>query len=303
VKQLRTNHSRWSKRTGCLVRSGGCRTRFFPSGFTLIELLVVIAIIAILAAMLLPVLGKAKTKGQGISCLNNLKQLTVGWRMWSDDNNDLLLSCLNDSGDGFLRDRPNWITGGLDFSDSPVNYDINHDITKSPMWPYCGKSAGIYKCPADRATVRHGGDRLPRVRSNSMSQVFAYGDWLDPGTHPAKLWRTYGKMGNIANPVKTFVFVDEHPDSINDAAFATQCTGNQPADSPNAARIIDFPAAYHNGACGFSFSDGHSEIHKWTGSKIRNAPITFTATLPLNVPAGDSWMDAHWMAEMSTVKK
>src|SRR2546427_4003043 len=92
------------------------------SGFTLIELLVVIAIIAILAAMLLPALGKARAKTQGISCLNNTKQLTLAWRLWADDNNDLLLSCLNDSGDGFLKDRPNWITGGLDFSSSRVNW-------------------------------------------------------------------------------------------------------------------------------------------------------------------------------------
>src|SRR5437016_14002142 len=143
------------------------RTRHHPNlaaGFTLIELLVVIAIIAILASMLLPVLGKAKTKSQGISCLNNTKQLTLAWRMWADDNNDLLLSCLNDDGSGFLKDRPNWITGNLDFSGSRVNWDIDNDITKSPMWPYSGKSAGIYKCPADKSMVTTSSGKLPRVR-------------------------------------------------------------------------------------------------------------------------------------------
>jgi hypothetical protein len=137
-----------------------------------------------------------------------------------------------------------------------------------------------------------------------MSQVFAYGEWLDGGPNAGQqVWQTYSKLSSITIPSKTFVFVDEHPDSINDAAFATQCKNNQPQDPPTSAYIIDFPAAYHNGACGFSFSDGHSEIHKWVGSKIKKAPITFTATLPLNVPAGDSWPDAHWMAEYSTVKK
>jgi prepilin-type processing-associated H-X9-DG protein len=130
-----------------------------------------------------------------------------------------------------------------------------------------------------------------------MSQVFGVGSWL-----PANQYQTYAKGSSIRIPVKTFVLVDEHPDSINDAAFATQCAGNQDSDGPT-GRIIDFPAAYHNGACGFSFADGHSEIHKWKGSKIKNAPVKYDGSLPLNVDAGDSWRDAHWMAEVSTVKK
>src|SRR6185369_3329391 len=113
----------------------------------------------------------------------------------------------------------------------------------------------------------------------------------------------YDKMSTIAIPVKTFVFVDEHPDSINDAAFAVACTFNQPTDPPNSAKIIDFPSNWHNGACGFSMSDGHAEIHKWRGATIRNAPITYTGTLPLAVAAADSWMDTHWMAEYTTVHK
>jgi prepilin-type N-terminal cleavage/methylation domain-containing protein len=271
------------------------------SAFTLIELLVVIAIIAILAALLLPALAKAKCRGQAISCMNNQKQLMLAWRMYADDFHDKLLAC-QDGVDP--KPRPNWITGGLDFSDNPVNYDINHDITISPMWPYTGKNPGIFKCPADAATVPHAGTRLRRVRSNSMSQVFGFGEWLNGGPNRNQtVWLTYSKLSDIVLPVKTFVFVDEHPDSINDAAFATQCTLNQPTDNPASARIIDFPANYHCGQAGFSFSDGHAEVHKWLGSKIRNAPITFTGGLPLNVAAGDSWKDAHWMADVTTVKK
>jgi prepilin-type N-terminal cleavage/methylation domain-containing protein/prepilin-type processing-associated H-X9-DG protein len=293
---------------------GGNLSRVQPgkpglAGFTLIELLVVIAIIAILAALLLPALAKAKTKAHGISCMNNTKQLTLAWRMYADDYADLLLTCQ----DG-LPGRTNWCrttdtaAGNktvLDFSSGAWNWDINNDITKSPMWPYTGKSAAIYRCPADRASVVVGGVAKPRVRSNSMSQVFGTGEWLD-GWHPSgqNVWRTYDKLAGVAIPVKTFVFVDEHPDSLNDAAFATQCTGNQPADGAS-GRIIDFPASYHNRACGFSFADGHSEIHRWRGAQIPNAPITSTATLPLNVATITPMdaVDAHWMAENTTVKR
>lgn len=266
---------------------GSSHSRRLSGGFTLIELLVVIAIIAILAAMLLPTLAKSKTKAQGIMCLNNTKQLTLAWRLYSDDNSDKLLGCQ----DGMLG-RPNWISGGLDFSSSPDNWDINHDITQSPLWPYTGKSASIFKCPADQSTVQVGKQKLPRVRSNSMSQVFGFGTWLNFAR-----WRTYDKASIIVLPVKTFLLVDEHPDSINDAAFATQSDG---ADNRGSAQIIDFPASYHNGACGFSFCDGHSEIHKWIGSTIK-APVHYNNNLQLNVPAQDSWVDVWWMAQNATV--
>jgi prepilin-type N-terminal cleavage/methylation domain-containing protein/prepilin-type processing-associated H-X9-DG protein len=280
-----TNHARSPKQPG---RQGTCLEAL--SGFTLIELLVVIAIIAILAAMLLPALAKTKTKAQGIMCENNTKQLTMAWRLYSDDNADKLLGCQ----DGMPNGRPNWISGWLDFSSNPVNWDINNDITKSPIWPYTGKSAAIYKCPADQSIVQVGTQRLPRVRSNSMSQVFGFGSWLTSAN-----WRIYDKASTIVLPVKTFLLVDEHPDSINDAAFATQSDG---ADQPGTAHVIDVPASYHNGACGFSFCDGHSEIHKWIGSKIK-APVHYNNNLQLNFPAGDSWQDVFWMAQNATVHR
>ena len=263
-----------------------------PSGpaFTLIELLVVIAIIAILAAMLLPALGKAKTKTQGISCMNNGKQLTLAWRMYSEDFNDVLLAAESN------MPRPVWFDGWIDFNPGPVNWDINHDMTKSPLWPYTGKSKDIYKCPADRAMVKDNtGQSVPRVRSISMSQTFGNGSWL-----PDALYRTYNKLSTIAAPSKTWVFVDEHPDSLNDAAFAVQCQG---ADKQSTAMIIDFPASYHNGACGFAFVDGHSEIHKWRGSTIQAPAKYANNSLALAVPAKDSWVDVNWMADNSSIKK
>ncbi|HEY5914940.1 MAG TPA: type II secretion system protein [Verrucomicrobiae bacterium] len=272
------------------------------NGFTLIELLVVIAIIAILASMLLPVLSKSKAKAQAIKCLNNGRQQSLGWRQWSDDNNDYVLTC--QSGIYPAELRPNWISGNLDFNgNNRSNWDINQDIAVGPMWTYVGKSAGVFKCPQDASMVTVGTQRLPRVRSISMSQVFSRGEWLDKTYNTGQtVWRTYGKNSGIVNSVKTFVFIDEHPDSINDAAFANAVTGNLPTSPQSESQIIDFPAAFHNGAGEFCFADGHSENRKWKGSKIARAPILYNGSMALNVPAGDSWLDMHWLAENTTVR-
>ena len=277
------------------VRSGTTPPRLASRGFTLIELLVVIAIIAILAAMLLPALGRAKQKTQGVSCMNNLRQMMLGLKMYPDDYNDLLLASLQDP-TITAQKRTNWCTGGLNFQNptDPSNWDVNQDIAKSPLMPYIGnKGFAIWKCPADNASVTVSGQRRPRVRSNSMSQVFDFGSWL-----PAGPWRVYAKTAQIVNPAKTWVLVDEHPDSINDAACAVQMA----KEGATSAQIIDFPASYHGGACGFSFADGHSEIHKWIGSKIK-APVTYTGTMPLNVGAGDSVKDIIWWSSVTTVAK
>ncbi|MCP5516872.1 MAG: prepilin-type N-terminal cleavage/methylation domain-containing protein [Verrucomicrobiales bacterium] len=263
--------------------------------FTLIELLVVIAIIAILAGMLLPALSKAKAKATGITCMNNLKQLSLGFIMYTEDWNDILLACQ----DGLPFNRQNWIQGNLAWDAGSANIAY---LSNSPLWEYVGQSREIFKCPADRAQVTVNGQRVPRIRSNSMSQVFGYGEWLDKANNRNQTrWQTYAKGSGIVSPTQTFVFVDEHPDSINDAAFANACTG---AEAQATAQIIDFPANYHNGACGFSFADGHSAIKKWVGGKLRNAPLYYgKGTLALNVPAGDSWVDVLWMKENTTVPR
>jgi len=260
-------------------------------GFTLIELLVVIAIIAILAGMLLPSLAKAKTKSQGIFCMNNLKHLMIAWRMYADDFRDILVG----AEDG-LTGRPNWCSGQLNFTaNTRANWDVTANVTVSPIFPYCGKNTAIFKCPADKATVLAQNQRVPRVRSNSMSQVFGHGSWL-----PNSTYRTYTKYGDmtVVPPVKVWVLVDEHPDSINDAAFANQMV--EP-NQMSQARIIDYPASYHNGACGFAFADGHSEIHKWVDSRTKVA-VTYTGNLTLNVPSANN-QDVLWLAQRTSARR
>ena len=274
-------------------RPGGVVRR----GFTLIELLVVIAIIAILAALLLPALAKAKSKAQGAMCESNGKQLMLSWRMYADDQNDRVVGAMNI---GFQPNRPNWFTGGLDYNGgNRSNWDINQDMVKSPLWTYCGKSKGIFKCPADQATVSVAGQKLPRIRSISMSQVFGTGEWLDKSFQSSgqRVWRIYDKLSGIVSPSMTWVVMDEHPDSINDAALAVACTGA----NTTSAQIIDEPANYHNSACGISFSDGHAEVHKWRASRMKDASIQYNNYLSLNVPAGASWVDVSWLATVTTV--
>jgi prepilin-type N-terminal cleavage/methylation domain-containing protein len=293
----------------------GPRSSWIPSfrascsdaGFTLIELLVVVAIIAILAAMLLPALGRAKSKAQGIQCMNNHRQLSLAWRQYSDDNRDVLLFASSDQA-AYDPARPGvWMTGVLDYNPANTsNWDPSIDIFKSPMWPYCGKNLTIFRCPSDTSFVVVNGVQKPRVRTMDMNMYFGGFYGSSGGYFDERTWRMYLKYPqlNVPGPDRIWVFLDTREDVINSGCFLASMKGYPIGTaSPNPAvyEFYELPGAYHGNACGFSFADNHSELKRWrdprTMPPVKREGLTFNGFNPMASPGNP---DVAWLQDHST---
>lgn len=310
-----------------MVRNRSSKATVVSSlGFTLIELLVVIAIIAILAALLLPALTAARLRAQGVQCMNNTHQILLGWFMYAGDNKDALPPNDYPVNGGWGSSVRNWVADSMINPTECINTDaLINKYSPAPgvVWqmtclaPYL-PNPKIYKCPGDPSTQKWlggGYQAVPRVRSYSMNCAVGTqwngpgakrgapvtGDWLTgvQGGQNTR-WLTYGKLSSITRPGPShlWVLMDEHCDTINDPMMAveTQLTGA-------AAEWVDRPASYHGGACGISFADGHSEIHKWRDGRSI-FPITRHAAGGSFAPkASPNNPDIAWLQERTSALK
>ena len=258
-------------------------------GFTLLELMVVMGILAALTALLLPALVRARQQTQGLYCMNNSRQLALAWQMYADDHNGLLVPNRHGSAARHAADPDNWVSGWMDWTSNPDNTNTLYltDPRYARLAPYTLHAARLYKCPADHYRSRQ--NPGPRVRSISMNAALGDGNKVNFANWNPPFFFAI-RLSDIQSPppARTWLFVDEHPDSINDGCFFLN-----PWQTGANATWRDLPASYHRGAAGLAFADGHAEIKKWTDPRTP-APVRMADFPGLQAPHSP---DYAWMAQ------
>jgi prepilin-type processing-associated H-X9-DG protein len=264
------------------------------SGFARQDLMAVLGTVSLLGGLLFVTLGSSSGRlDYGFQCASNLRQLSAAWLMYADDNDGRLPRCYDPS------PGRAWIWGALDYNGS--NTDNTNtlnlvDPQRATMGPYA-RDPALFHCPADSSSVRRSGVLLPRVRSYSMSEAMGQetSGWL-----PSPAYRTFLKRDDITapSPGHAWVFIEEHPDSINDSEFAVQMAE---ASRPSDSRIIDFPAAYHDSGANLAFADGHVELRIWLDPRTKPA-VRIGSVLSLNV-ASPSNRDVLWLSQHTSSRR
>jgi len=302
-----------------LCYAQGCTdsTRFnAANGFTLIELLVVIAIIAILAAIMLPVLHQAQVRAQATECMNNSRQLMLGWIQYYQDNNDMLVNNfggLSASAEEQNKTYRSWVNDWMCWMPTdPINQAVTNTagITQAPIYQYI-HSLAVYRCPADNyvSPPQRAAGIGWRPRSYSMNMYFGenFPGVDTPYNNNYHQYVQFYKGTRIPNPSGLYVTMDEHPDSINDGLLqepAASSASEWTSVSQNGANWNDLPASYHDGGCGFAFADGHAEIHVFKSTTCTIIPVMFTThPTPPSFTQDPTlgWQDALWVGTRSSI--
>jgi prepilin-type processing-associated H-X9-DG protein len=255
--------------------------------FSLLELVIIIALVSVLMATLSAGLAHSRPNGRAVQCLNNLRQVTGAWTMYAEENSERVVNnfIIPEMESAITSGRlDNWSNNEMSWGASSAFYNvaITNQIwaAKGPLGPYLHGNISAYKCPADvyLSPAQIAAGFKQRIRSISMNSVFGHATESGDATYqnPPRNWaspqyRQYVTRTSVPKPAKTWLFIDEHPDSINDGYFLNDA-------SAGARSWGDIPACYHNGGCGVSFADGHAAIREWLSTASRYLQVTYGNT-------------------------
>ncbi len=269
------------------------------AAFTLVEFAVLLALVGFMSLVLGSGLARTSPATKTTLCLNNNRQLCRAWAMYAADNRNLMPYASDDgTGTSNPLNQYAWVQNHMDFNpNNRGNWDQSY-LLSSPLWPYSGQAAGIWKCPSDSSYVLVSGEKRSRIRSMEMNFYLGGFAGTDGGVRSVAPYRLFARTSEfIPSPSRIFVFLDVRPDVVSWPDFFTDMTGYLPV-APAQYQISELPGDLHDGACGFSFADTHVELKRWRDP--RTVPRTI-AVSPLPTPlASPNNPDVAWLQDHAT---